>query len=225
MTSKSRAIKLVTAASDQCSGMIVSRRENSKILSHSKCFNDENSESVHLTNILFDEIMKDKVSKASNTDFKNDTVVLDTGTYEEIFVGINNVNSCLTNSNLTEVSSEISRASEDWIPQSAINQNNLNLSVSNCSENNSSIKDEENINIIISAGPSRQLFEMGDVLEEMETCDSTSSIILGVECLEDRENQLEEIGVIGEESRKKKKKENIRVTKQLKYLNGVVDTP
>jgi len=44
---------------------------------------------------------------------------------------------------------------------------------------------------------------------------------LGIECLENGENQLEELCVVGEEGKKKKKKVNIRATKQLQKLNGV----
>jgi len=48
---------------------------------------------------------------------------------EEIIIGPNqiNYNNCLTDSS-SKVSSEISRDTEDWLPKSFINQNNLNLS-------------------------------------------------------------------------------------------------
>jgi len=121
MTSRSRASKLIAVATKKCNNDVSGI--DSK-LSYSKCFTYENSENVRLANVLFSQIMKDK-----NTDFKNNTVMVDNNIiYDEIIMGPNQINydNCLTNSSLKE-SSEISRDTEDWSPQSVINQNKLNL--------------------------------------------------------------------------------------------------
>jgi len=72
MTSRSRANKLIAAATKQCNNDVVSS-VNSIILTH--------SENVRLTNVLFSQIMKDKSSDECNTDFKNNTVMVDNEEY------------------------------------------------------------------------------------------------------------------------------------------------
>jgi len=117
MTSRSRANKLIAAATKQCNNDVVSSVNS--LLPYSNCFNYENSENVRLTNILFSQIMKDKSSDECNTDFKNNTVVVDNNIiYEEINIGPNQINyiNCLTDSS-SKVSSEISRDTEDWLPK------------------------------------------------------------------------------------------------------------
>lgn len=222
MTSRSRTNKLIAAATKQCNNDVVSRI-NSKF-SNSKFCASENSENVRLTNVLFSQIMKDKSFNECNIiDLKNNTVEVDNyNVYEEITIESNQINNnnCLTDSSSKE-SSELSRDTEDWLPKSVIIQNNLNLSGNNNSECNS-VMDTENIfNVSISKRPSRQLFETDEILfEEVETC-SISNSFLGIECLEVEENELEEVCVVGEEGRRKKKKVNIRTTKQVQKLNGV----
>lgn len=211
MTSRGRANKLIAAATKQCNNEVVSS-VNSK-LPYAKCYTYENSENVRLTNVLFSQIMKEKSSDECHTDFKNNTVVVDNNNiYEEIIIGPNqliNYNNFLTDSSSKE-SPEISCDTEERLPKSVINQNNLNLSGSsneNNSEINSTIDIKNNIfNVNNSKEPSRQLFETGEILiDELETC-STKSSVLGIECLEDEENQLEEVCVVGEEGRKKKRR-------------------
>jgi len=78
------------------------------------------------------------------------------------------------------VSTEICRDTEDWLPKSFINQNNLNLSGSsneNNSENSSTMGIENNIlNLNSSKGPSRQLFGTGEILfGDLETFSISSS--------------------------------------------------
>lgn len=203
MTSRSRANKLIAAATKQCNNDVVSSVNSIIILPH--------SENERLTNILFSQIMKDKSSDERNTDFKNNAVVVDNNNiYEEIIAGPNqiNVNNCLTDSSSTVSSEILSRDTEDWLPKSVINQNNLNLSGSsneNNSENNSTMDIIENniLNVNSSKGPSRQLFGTSEILfSDLETC-SISNSFLGIECLEDGENQLEEVCVVGEEGEKK----------------------
>lgn len=168
MTSKSRANKLIAAATKQCNNDVVSSVNSIIILPH--------SENVRLTNDLFSQIMKNKNSDECNTDFKNNTVVVDNNNiYEEIITGPNqiNFNNCLIDSS-SKVSTEIlSRDTEDWLPKSVINQNNLNLSGSSnekSSENNSTMDNnniiiENNIlNVYSSKGPSRQLFGTIEIL-------------------------------------------------------------
>lgn len=212
MTSRSRANKLIAAATKQCNNEVVSS-VNSK-LPYSKCCPYENSENERLTNVLFSQIMKDKSTDECHTDFKNNTVLVDNNIYEEIIIGSNqiNYNNCLTDSSSKD-SPEISYDTEDWLPKSVINQNNLNLSGSsneNNSESNSTMDIENNniFNVNSSKEPSRQLFETGEILiDELETY-STRSSVLGIECLEDEENQLEEVCVVGEEGRKKKESQH-----------------
>lgn len=62
---------------------------------------------------------------------------------------------------------------------------------------------ENNIfNTISSTGPSRQLFETGEILfDKIETC-STSNSLLGIGCLKDGTSQLEEVCVIGDKKKK-----------------------
>jgi hypothetical protein len=75
MTSLSPEMKLIAIATKQCNNDVVSS-VNSK-LSYSKCCTYENFENVCLKNVLFSQIMKDKSLDKCNTDFKNDTVVVE----------------------------------------------------------------------------------------------------------------------------------------------------
>lgn len=114
MISRSRASKLIAAATKQCNNDISS--VNSK-LPYSNYYTDENA---GLTNV--NQIMIDKNFNECNTDFKNNTNVIDVDTdiiYEVLVINPNQINNNYLRKFLKSL---LNYDTENQLAQSIINQ-------------------------------------------------------------------------------------------------------